>query len=79
MTDSMASDHNEEPIQHWQFYETIAAAKANKHNNIDIALRDISRAFDKVWHDGLKFKTLQLNLPQPLTRIIADYISRRTA
>ena len=41
-------------------YETIAAAKANRHNNIDIALPDISRAFDKVWDDGLKYKILQL-------------------
>ena len=41
-------------------YETIAAAKANRHNNIDIALPDIRRSFDKVWNDGLKYKILQL-------------------
>ena len=35
--------------------------------------------FDKVCRDGLKHKILQLNLLQPLTRIIADYVFRRTA
>ena len=37
--------------------KTIATAKDNKHN-IDIALRDVSLGFDKVWHNGLKYKIL---------------------
>jgi hypothetical protein len=33
-------------------YETIATAKGNDEK-VEIILRDISRAFDKAWHDGL--------------------------
>ena len=59
-------------------YETIATAIGNK-NKVNLVLRDISKAFDKVWHGGLKFKLIQANLPNYLIRIISNYLDNRTA
>ncbi|ROT69813.1 Histone H2B [Penaeus vannamei] len=36
-------------------YEEIALSLANKHQT-NIILRDVTKAFDKVWHDGLKIQ-----------------------
>lgn len=59
-------------------YETIAAAKSNKLKT-NIILRDISKAFDKVWHEGLLYKFLINNFPPFLTRILASYLHNRSA
>ena len=59
-------------------YETIATHRGND-NRIDIVLRDISRAFDKVWHNGLMYKLLHANLPDCLTRLLCNYLRDRTA
>ena len=59
-------------------YETIAASLANKFK-VNIVLRDISKAFDKVWHNGLRFKMLINNFPRYQLRIISDYLRNRQA
>ena len=59
-------------------YETIKTFRAN-NNRVDIVLRDLSRAFDKAWHNGLFFKLLDTNLPDCLTRLLCDYLRDRTA
>ncbi|ROT62222.1 putative RNA-directed DNA polymerase from transposon X-element [Penaeus vannamei] len=59
-------------------YEEIALSLANKHQ-INIILRDVSKAFDKVWHDGLKYKIIQLQLPTHLTRLLCSFLDHRTA
>ncbi|ROT64687.1 RNA-directed DNA polymerase from mobile element jockey [Penaeus vannamei] len=59
-------------------YEEIALGLANKHQ-INIILRDVSKAFDKVWHDGLKYKIIQLQLPTHLTRLLCSFLDHRTA
>ena len=41
--------------------------------------RDVSKAFDKVWHLGLKFKILQLQLPDILEKILCNFLDNRTA
>ena len=55
-------------------YENIATIKGNDER-LDLVLRDISRAFDKVWHDGLKYKLLATDLPDCLKRTICSYIT----
>ena len=50
-----------------------------KGNKVNVVLRDISKAFDKVWHDGLRIKLIQANLPSYLIRIISNYFENRTA
>ena len=57
-------------------YETIAAAKSQKLKT-NIILRDVSKAFDKVWHEGLIFKLINNNFPPFLSRIIASYLHNR--
>ncbi len=42
-------------------YETIANALADKQ--VYVVQRDVTKAFDKIWHDGLKYILLRLRLP----------------
>lgn len=56
--------------------ETIALAKAKKEN-INLVLRDIKKAFDKVWHIGLKYKIVKTELPSYMKRILCDYLTDR--
>ena len=59
-------------------HEKIAISSALKHK-IDIALRDVSKAFDKVWHIGLKYKITQLNIHPLFIRILCDFLEDRHA
>ena len=38
---------------------------------------DISKAFDKVWHDGLIFKLKQSGISGDLLQILSDFLSNR--
>lgn len=58
--------------------EKLSTDLRNKHT-IDIVLRDVSKAFDKVWHTGLKFKIMQLNIHNSFKRTLCDYLTDRTA
>ena len=39
---------------------------------------DISKAFDKVWHDGLIFKLRQNSICDEMINILQDFLSNRT-
>ncbi len=58
--------------------ETLAIHQAEGHR-CNLVLRDVSKAFDRVWHMGLKYKILQLELPDPVERLLCDYLADRTA
>ena len=58
--------------------EQIAQYKAD-NGLCNIVLRDISKAFDKVWHQGLKYKLLHLRLPEILERLLCDFLDDRVA
>ncbi|KAF2349357.1 Reverse transcriptase domain, partial [Trinorchestia longiramus] len=51
----------------------------NQRHTIDVILRDVSKAFDKVWHTGLKYKLSQLNLDPLFTKVLTNFLSDRTA
>ncbi|XP_063613809.1 uncharacterized protein LOC134787049 [Penaeus indicus] len=59
-------------------YEEVALGLANKKQT-NIILRDISKAFDKVWHDRLKLKIINLQLPHNFTRLLCNFLNNRTA
>ena len=58
--------------------ETIAQALSQK-KQCYIVLRDVSKAFDKIWYNGLKFKILRLQLPPTFTKILCTFLDRRIA
>jgi len=59
-------------------YETIANALAEK-KQVYMVLRDVAKAFDKVWHNGLKYKLLRLGLPDILEKILCNFLDNRKA
>ena len=59
-------------------YETIANALAEK-KQVYLVLRDVAKAFDKVWHNGLKYKLLRLGLPDVLEKILCNFLDKRKA
>lgn len=58
--------------------ETIAQNKADSRH-CHVVLRDITKAFDKVWHLGLKYKILHLDLPVCLEKLLCDFLEDRRA
>ncbi len=44
-----------------------------------MVLRDVTKAFDKVWHNGLKYKLLRLQLPDILEKILCNFLDKRKA
>ena len=59
-------------------HETIAHHIAN-NDQVYIVLRDVSKAFDKVWLQGLQYKISQLQLPQIITKLLNNFIINRAA
>ncbi|GFT24805.1 probable RNA-directed DNA polymerase from transposon X-element [Trichonephila clavipes] len=49
-----------------------------KHEATGILFLDIAKAFDKIWHDGLLIKLIQLDFPPPLIKSIHSFLSDRT-
>ena len=61
------------------FHETITRA-LHQNRSIGILSRDVSKAFDKVWHDGLKYKLLRKGKLHPqLLRCLVSYFTDRKA
>ena len=58
--------------------EKIAQNKADK-GQCQVIMRDVSKAFDQVWHLGLKYKIQQLQLPLSTEKFLCDFLSDRTA
>ena len=58
--------------------ETIAHALASK-NQCYIVLRDVAKAFDKVWHWGLKYKLAKAGLPDLTIKLLSSFLDDRSA
>lgn len=39
---------------------------------------DVEKAFDAVWHDGLRYKLAQLGLPPEICRIVSSFLNNRS-
>jgi len=59
-------------------HETISKHLGQRHQ-VDIACRDVTKAFDKIWHTGLKYKLTELGLHHCYVRTLCDYLTDRTA
>ena len=46
----------------------------NRGEHVVAAFLDVEKAFDNVWHNGLRFKIFQLDLPIKMTRWLSDFL-----
>ena len=49
----------------------------NKSIEVRSVFMDISKAFDKVWHEGLLFKLRQNGVEEPLLNLLTSYLANR--
>ena len=49
----------------------------NREEHVVAAFLDVEKAFDNVWHNGLRFKIFQLDLPTKMTRWLSDFLVGR--
>ena len=57
--------------------EEIRMAREKGWTTTAISL-DVEKAFDSVWHDGLRHKLSQLQLPVKLVRLVSSFLANRT-
>ena len=50
---------------------------SNWGKHVIAAFLDVEKAFDNVWHNGLRYKIYQLGLPTKLWRWLSDFLVRR--
>ena len=57
---------------------TYIHASFNSRKKTVLVTKDIQKAFDTVWHDGLKYKIAQnFRLPLPFTKLLCNYLTDR--
>ena len=49
----------------------------NRGEYVVAAFLDVEKGFDNVWHNGLRFKIFQLDLPTKMTRWLSDFLVGR--
>ena len=49
----------------------------NRGEHVVAVFLDIEKAFDNVWHNGLRYKICQLDLPTKMTRWLSDFLVGR--
>ena len=50
---------------------------ATSCQSLQVATSDVEKAFDNVWHNGLRYKIFMLNLPTKMTRWLSDFLVGR--
>ena len=46
----------------------------NRGEHVVATFLDVEKAFDNVWHNGLRYKIFQLGLPTKMTRWLSDFL-----
>ena len=46
----------------------------NRRKHAVAAFLDVKKAFDNVWHNGLRYKIFMLNFPTKMTRWLSDFL-----
>ena len=49
----------------------------SRGDHVVAAFLDVEKAFDNVWHNGLRYKIFQLDLPTRMTRWLSDFLVSR--
>ena len=49
----------------------------NRGEHVMAAFLDVGKAFDNVWHNGLRYKIFMLDLPAKMTRWLSDFLVGR--
>ena len=49
----------------------------NRREHVVTAFLDVEKAFDNVWHNGLRYKIFMLDLPTKMTRWLSDFLVGR--
>ena len=49
----------------------------NREEHVVAAFLEVKKAFDNVWHNGLRYKIFQLDLPTTMTRWLSDFLVGR--
>ena len=65
-------------ILHVYWYLTTSTHIQN-NSRTDVALRDVSKALDKVWHNDLKYKVLQIDPRTCFTHILCYFLHNTKA
>ena len=60
----------------FHFSQTIMES-FNQGEHVIAAFLDVEKAFDNVWHNGLRYKIYQLDLPTKLCRWLSDFLVER--
>ena len=61
-------------------YERIAREKGTDRKTlVTLVTRDVQKAFDKAWHQGILYKLLQTGIDEHLLRTIANFLHNRKA
>ena len=58
-------------------YQIKLALSFNRGERVIAAFLDVEKAFDSVWHNGLRYKIHQLDLPTKLCRWLSDFLVGR--
>ena len=48
-----------------------------RREDVVAAFLDVEKAFDNVWHNGLRYKIFMLDLPTKMTRWLSDFLFGR--
>lgn len=59
-------------------YEEIAHSQQDR-GQCNVIMRDVSKAFFKVWHNDLEFKVCHLGLPKLITATLCSFLDHRKA
>ena len=49
----------------------------NRGEHVAAAFLDVEKAFDNIWHNGLRYKIFQLDLPTNMTHWLSDFLVGR--
>ena len=49
----------------------------NRGEHVVAAFLDVEKAFDNIWHNGLRYKIFMLDLPTKMTRWLSDSLVGR--